>query len=100
MRTSRIFVPQPLEKEKEVTLTGDAFNYIMNVLRLTIGDQLHLFNGTGGQWLATIIAYKKRHVTCKLNIFLHEVHENPLKIHLGQALSRGERMDYAIKKGH
>lgn len=98
MRIPRIFTPDPLSSEKTVVLQGTEATHIARVLRMKPKDKIHLFDGREGQWLAEISAVVKQKVDVNLLEFFEDNRESFLRISLGQCLSRGERMDYAIQK--
>ncbi|KEQ18348.1 16S rRNA (uracil(1498)-N(3))-methyltransferase [Endozoicomonas numazuensis] len=98
MRNPRIYTDQPLIKDQIVELTDSAANHVGKVLRMKPEESLILFNGKGSSWQGTIQMVSKKTVTVALDAEVALITESPLKIHLGQSLSRGERMDYAIQK--
>src|SRR5262245_17162686 len=55
----RLFVDAPLAVGATVALERDQGNYLGNVLRLSAGDTILVFNGRDGEWRASI-AGKKR----------------------------------------
>ena len=57
-----------------------------------------MFNGEGAAWQAAIVAVTKKAVVVQLESPVLSQTDSPLPVHLGQSLSRGERMDYAIQK--
>ena len=63
-----------------------------------MGDALVLFNGQGGEYAATITAVDRHSVNVKTGPYAERDTESPLSIHLGIALSRGERMDWIVQK--
>lgn len=98
MRIPRIYHPDILQPNDTLTLTDQAAQHLQQVLRLQMGDQLILFNGKGGEYQAVIKSIHKRNVLVEIGTYTaHEV-ESPLHIHLGQAVSRGEKMDFTIQK--
>lgn len=97
MRVSRFFLDRPLTSG-DVVLDGDVAHYIGRVLRLAPGAPVQIFNGTGQEWPGAVSAVSKREVTITLQQPIDGTPESPLHTHLGQALSRGERMDWAIQK--
>jgi 16S rRNA (uracil1498-N3)-methyltransferase len=57
----RLYVRQPLGEGARVDLDAAQANYLGNVLRMKEGDELLLFDGNSGEWLARIAeAGKKR----------------------------------------
>lgn len=97
MRIPRIYQDQPLSLTP-VTLTGDAVQHVARVLRMQAGQQLKLFNGDGYDYLAAITEIDKRQVEVEISeqIALHN--ESTLAVHLGQGISRGDRMDFVLQK--
>lgn len=62
------------------------------------GDALQVFDGSGMEFRGTLLEVGKKRVTVRLDESFAGQVESPLQIHLGQGLSRGERMDWAIQK--
>src|SRR3954453_18307629 len=57
----RLFVRHPLGEGARVELDASQVNYLGNVLRMTAGSELLVFDGSTGEWLAQIAeAGKKR----------------------------------------
>ncbi len=97
MRYPRFYDPQHFCLDKEYELADDATQHI-RVLRLKAGLNIILFNGKGGQFTATLIDVQKRSCTVKINAFTKTENESPLHLHLGQVISRGDRMEFIIQK--
>jgi len=57
----RLYVATPLAAGVPVELDAAQANYLGNVMRLKEGDQLLLFDGMSGEWLAEVVeAGRKR----------------------------------------
>lgn len=98
MRIPRVFHDGYLQPDTEVELANQASQHLLRVLRLNVGDKVYLFNGQGGEYHAEIIRATKNTATVRV-ITYKEIHnESPLRIHLAQGISRGERMDFVIQK--
>ena len=97
MRLSRFFIDAPLSLGQR-ELPEALAHYIGRVLRHTVGDAVQLFDGSGQEFLGELIEVGKKNVRVELREALAGQAESPLHIHLGQGLSRGERMDWAIQK--
>jgi 16S rRNA (uracil1498-N3)-methyltransferase len=97
MRTPRFYDPQPLTVANEIYLGDDATQHI-RVLRLKAGAKITLFNGKGGQYCATLTEVQKRSCRAVIGSFQETSNESPLHLHLGQVISRGERMEFVIQK--
>ncbi|MRI31550.1 16S rRNA (uracil(1498)-N(3))-methyltransferase [Endozoicomonas sp. OPT23] len=98
MRNPRIYTPQPLAVNQVVELTDSAANHVGKVLRMNPEEPLVLFNGEDSSFQGKITEVSKKTVSVVLESEIESATSSPLKIHLGQTLSRGERMDYAIQK--
>lgn len=97
MRLSRFFIDAPLSLGQHELPEAQA-HYIGRVLRHAVGDAVQLFDGSGQEFLGELIEVGKKSVRVELREALPGMPESPLAIHLGQGLSRGERMDWAIQK--
>ena len=98
MRVPRIYQNSPLNVGASVSLGDDAANHVGRVLRMVPDQEICLFNGQGGQYQAVITESGKKHVTVKITDFSAHSVESPLFIHLGQVVSRGDKMEFTIQK--
>src|SRR5580658_9213063 len=80
MRLTRLHVEGPLVSGRRITLAGNAASHVTRVLRLRVGAQLVLFDGSGGEYEASIDKAHGGEVT------------------VAQGVSRGERMDLVVQK--
>lgn len=94
----RIFHPEPLTPGARIALTGTAARHVAQALRLRTGDALVLFDGRGGEYPATVETVQRREIMVRTGPFVDREAESPLVTHLAQGISRGERMDYTIRK--
>lgn len=97
MRISRFFIDAPLSLGT-CDLPEASAHYIGRVLRLTAGTAVQLFDGSGREYSGALVEVGKKHVKVELQELVAGLAESSLRIHLGQGLSRGERMDWAIQK--
>src|SRR5882724_7979802 len=58
-RKPRLFVDAALAPGETVTLARDQSNYLGNVLRLSAGETILVFNGRDGEWQAAISGRKR-----------------------------------------
>ncbi len=98
MRIPRIYHPQPLIDNAEIFLSEDAANHIGRVLRMNTGQALQLFDGSNQVFDAEITHVDKKSVQVQLSAGQREDRESPLNLHLGQVISRGEKMEFTIQK--
>lgn len=97
MRVSRFYLDTALA-EGDCLLEDNLAHYVGRVLRLAPGAPVQLFNGSGEEWPGEILEVSKREVRVRLGAAIAGMPEPALQVHLGQAMSRGERMDWAIQK--
>ncbi|UUC50836.1 16S rRNA (uracil(1498)-N(3))-methyltransferase [Pseudomonas citronellolis] len=97
MRLSRFFIDAPLSLGQHELPEAQA-HYIGRVLRHAAGDAVQLFDGSGQEFLGELVEVSKKSVRVELRESFAGLAESPLRLHLGQGLSRGERMDWAIQK--
>ncbi len=98
MPTPRIFQKIPLQIDETITLTLESAHYLGNVRRTRENDDVIIFNGEGGEFLAKVLLIKKDKFTLKILSFRNINNESPLNIHLAQGIARGEKMDFIIQK--
>src|SRR6202011_1263120 len=58
-RKPRLFVDAALAADETITLARDQSNYLGNVLRLSAGETILVFNGRDGEWQASISGRKR-----------------------------------------
>ncbi|OOY99790.1 16S rRNA (uracil(1498)-N(3))-methyltransferase [Solemya velum gill symbiont] len=100
MTVPRIFIDCELQDAGLLELPREAAHHLSTVLRRKPGDRLTLFNGNGYEYNASIESLEKRHVNVRLDGRANSCHhrESPLHIHVGLALTKGQKMDLAIQK--
>lgn len=59
VRIPRLYVDAPLSRGAPVALDRDQGNYLGNVLRLSAGETILVFNGRDGEWQAAITGRKR-----------------------------------------
>jgi 16S rRNA (uracil1498-N3)-methyltransferase len=98
MRVPHIYQTGEISLNQTVDLCPDAAGHITRVLRMGLGEQVSLFNGEGGEFLCELVEISKKSASVKVLEFIDKDVESPLKIHLGQGVSRGDKMDFTIQK--
>jgi 16S rRNA (uracil1498-N3)-methyltransferase len=81
-----------------VDLDASAAHHATRVLRLAAGDAMTLFDGTGGEYDATLIRVDKRGATVRIERFVPVERESPLTLTLAQAIAASDAMDSALRK--
>jgi 16S rRNA (uracil1498-N3)-methyltransferase len=82
----------------EITLETAPARHLTQVLRLKTSAEVLLFNGDGRDYLASLIDADRRQTRLAV-LEQTAVESDPvLQLHLGLAISKGERMDFALQK--
>ncbi len=98
MKNPRFYEEQELRSGATLQLGPDAASHIGRVLRMKVDEQVVLFNGQGGEYKAVLREVTKKKVCVEVLEFCEENRQSALEVHLGQVLSKGQRMDFAIQK--
>ena len=98
MRVPRVYIDQALHSGAELALDKSAAHYLVSVLRLRANDILIVFNGSGGEYTATLQSATNKRATISIGKHSAGVAPSPVRMVLAIGLSRGERMDWVIQK--
>ncbi|MFG6176276.1 16S rRNA (uracil(1498)-N(3))-methyltransferase [Halomonas sp. THAF12] len=98
MKAPRIHVAAALTAGGDVVLPDSPARHVARVLRLGEGAPLVLFDGHGLEAEAMLVETGRKRVVARVEAVHEGRGESPLAVHLGQAISKGDRMDYAIQK--
>ena len=94
----RFYIETDLAVETTVELTETVFHHWVKVLRAQVGEKATLFNGQGGEYEVTLTAVAKKSASVLVNSFNPDNRTPAFTALLGQVMSKGDRMDYAIQK--
>ena len=98
MALTRLFLDAELGAQQSVRLDAEQAHYLGRVLRLKPGATLTVFNGEQGEFAAVVSGIGKSNASITLGDKLPCASESPLRVHLVQGVSRGERMDIIVQK--
>lgn len=82
----------------KTALPTQAAHHAAKVLRLSIGDEIVLFDGSGGEYAALIKDIGKHGVVVQIGVHRAAERESPLCVTLAQAISSGDKMDLTLQK--
>ena len=89
----------PKINEKQISLDAVQTRHLRNVLRLSVGEKVRIFDGEGREFLAEIQKIEKRKTILTI---IKEVQpaskESELNLTLGVSLLKGDRFDLVIQK--
>lgn len=98
MRTIRIYQSGSYSLGESLELSPAASQHVGVVLRMQSGDELTLFCGNNREYLARIVDVNKKKVTVLITNEQEVNRESSRTIHLAQAISKGDRMEWVIQK--
>lgn len=95
---ARFYVSKPKIERGSLRIEGDEVRHIRRVLRLKVGDEISLFDGSGKEYEGTIVEEGPLSVGIMVQSVFSSLGESRLEITLAQSLLKGEKMDYLIQK--
>ena len=98
MRTIRIYQPGHYSVGEMIELSATASLHVGVVLRMQPQDELTLFCGDNREFSARITSVHKKKVTIIIVAEQSVNRESSRRIHLAQAISKGDRMEWVIQK--
>lgn len=94
----RIYFPQALTVNARHVLDEDNAAHLLRVLRLGENASIKVFNGKGQEFSASLKNVQKKGAEFILETCLRNEQPAAFNVHLGQVISKGERMDFTIQK--
>lgn len=65
-RSIRLFTNNTLEKHTSIKIVGEDYHYLRNVMRISIEDELFLFNGIEGEWKSKAIQITRKFIELEI----------------------------------
>ena len=96
-RASRLFVEAPIAAAQEVPLASEQAHYLRQVMRLTDGAEVLIFNGRDGEWLARLSTSGKRGGSLRPEQLIRPQPETFGPIYAFAPLKQA-RLDYVVQK--
>ena len=93
----RLCLEASLAAGVEIALGREQTNYLVNVLRLGVGDSILVFNGRDGEWLARLAAASKKAFSARV-VELRRAQERGPDIQYAFAPLKHARLDYIVQK--
>lgn len=94
----RFYVENPHWMGDEIEISGTEARHIQRVLRLKKGDEIVIFDGKGMEYWGAIESQRLHRVTVKIKKTGTPRRESPINVILGQALLKGNKMEYVLQK--
>ncbi len=96
-RSPRLYLDAPLSEGASVALDKAQANYLLNVLRLSAGDGVLVFNGCDGEWLGRVARPGKRDAALAIGARTR-AQTAPTDLHYLFAPLKQARLDYMVQK--
>jgi 16S rRNA (uracil1498-N3)-methyltransferase len=87
-----------MQPGRDTVLDGTAGHHLARVLRVRVGDPVVVFDGTGGEYHASVRVVDRSEVRVRCERFDPIEREAPIAIGLAQVVSAGERMEFTVQK--
>jgi 16S rRNA (uracil1498-N3)-methyltransferase len=97
IKLPRLYVDHELSDGGEIELSPPQTHYLRNVLRRGTADDVRVFNGRDGEWLAAL-DFGKKSVTARLRDHLKLQPPEKTETHLLFAPIKKDAMDFLIEK--
>lgn len=97
----RFFVGGVVDRSQigtSIALPDEVVHHALRVLRLATGTPITLFDGSGGEYRATLVHAGRRDATAELEAFDPVERESPLRVTLVQSILAADAMDFAVRK--
>jgi 16S rRNA (uracil1498-N3)-methyltransferase len=96
-RSARLFVAEPLAAGLTVTLNATQIHYLATVLRKMTGDRVLVFNGTDGEWNASLAGVGRRTPVLLVETRTR-LQPEAGKLHYVFSPLKRARLDYMVQK--
>lgn len=95
----QFFVEPSQIQGNRIVITGSDVNHIRNVLRMKVGEELAISNGTDGkEYRCGIEEFTEDEIVCTLRFVKEDGVELPSRIYLFQGLPKADKMELIIQK--
>jgi 16S rRNA (uracil1498-N3)-methyltransferase len=94
----RFFIEPELCHGETISITGEDYNHIKNVLRLKCGEQITISNGADREYICEIVDYTDSEVIAKIVDILGSHAELSTEITLYQGYPKADKMELIIQK--
>jgi 16S rRNA (uracil1498-N3)-methyltransferase len=94
---ARFYLPGFEGDASEATLPAEESHHLAHVMRLAPGAEVRVFNGCGGEWVATVRGIARAGATLRIGAPVRAAPECAVSIVLGQALLKGDHVDAVIR---
>jgi len=98
MTRRRFYTPPEDINGSIAVLSPHETHHLVQVLRMTPGDDAFVFDGCGNEYRCTFSRVTNNRAELEITASLLDVVESPLDLTLAQALAKGEKFDFIVQK--
>ena len=98
MKEKRFYINKELYVNQNVTLEGDEFHHLVNVMRARVNDKVCLFNGNGYFYFGQITQINKKNAEILINCSEKSKNEPMINLTIYQALAKGDKLSLIMQK--
>ena len=98
MKEKRFYFNNDININTTITLDGDEFHHLANVMRARIGERVCLFNGNGNFYFGEITQINKKNAEIYINSIEKSNSEPTINLTIYQALAKGDKLSLIMQK--
>lgn len=98
MRLCRVYAPVELAAGEDILVAGNEAHHLLRVMRLRPGQEFVVFNGTGAEARATVLAERGDCLEARVQSVAWPPVEAACRLTVYLSLVKGERFDWAVEK--
>jgi len=98
MKEKKYYINQNLYVGQKVSLEGDEFHHLSNVMRSRVGDKVCLFNGNSNFYFGVINSISKKSAEIQIDSEIKSENEPTIKLTIYQALAKGDKLSLIMQK--
>ena len=98
MKEKRFYINQNLSDNQTVSIEGEEFHHLANVMRARVGDKVCLFNGNGIFYFGKITQINKKNAEIFIDRSEKSKNEPKINLTVYQALAKGDKLSLVMQK--
>lgn len=98
MKEKRYFYNGILKENTSVTIEGEEFHHLTNVMRTRVNERVCIFNGDGNFYFGSVESISKKSATIYIDTSQKSPNEPTIKLTLFQALAKGDKLSLIMQK--
>jgi 16S rRNA (uracil1498-N3)-methyltransferase len=94
----KFFIDKSQIEDNIIKITGEDSHHISRSLRMAVGEKITVTDNEAMEYDCTLKVFGEGYVLAKIDDKHFSASEPPIKVHLYQALPKGEKLDFIIQK--